>query len=552
MDSVNSNSQPLLVRPDNSAAAATPAFNGQALNACINPPAINPWIIALTVTLATFMEVLDTSVANVALPHIAGSLSASTDESTWVLTSYLVSNAIVLPHERLVLVVDRAQTLLHVVRRVLHHQLLPLRLSSESSDADCVSAFCRARAVAGCSPASRRFWRTHFRRGSVAWRSRCMAWRWCSRLRSAPLSAAGSPTILVGAGFSSSIFQWASFRCCSRTALITDPPYMRRENRKTFRIDYIGLGLLALGLGALQVVLDKGERDDWFGSHFILITTTISISALIAVVVWEWKHKHPIIDLHLFKDRSFAIGNLLMFMVGFALMSSTVLIPLFLQTMMGYTAQEAGLALMPGGFAIILVMPLVGFLLGRYDARRLLLVGFTLLAVALFYMTHFNLSIDFRHAALARLVQALGLAFLFVPINTAAYAFLPKDKNNAASGLINLSRNVGGSVGISVVTTMLSRRTQFHLAKLSDHVHPGNAKMQAMLSAASHMLMARGSGAYEASHQAYALVSNMLARQATMLAYVDDFWLVGVAVVTMIPFVFLMKKVKPGGPIAVH
>jgi DHA2 family multidrug resistance protein len=552
MDSVNSNSQPLLVRPDNSAAAATLAFNGQALNSpAINPPAINPWIIALTVTLATFMEVLDTSVANVALPHIAGSLSASTDESTWVLTSYLVSNAIVLP---------MSGWFSSLIGRKRFYM-------------SCVALFTISSCLCGLAPSLPMLIVFRVLQGAGGGglqpsEQAILADTFPPRQRGMAFAVYGMAVVLAPAigptlgGWITDSFSWrwiffinipvGIISLLLTNRLITDPPYMRRENRKTFRIDYIGLGLLALGLGALQVVLDKGERDDWFGSHFILITTTISISALIAVVVWEWKHKHPIIDLHLFKDRSFAIGNLLMFMVGFALMSSTVLIPLFLQTMMGYTAQEAGLALMPGGFAIILVMPLVGFLLGRYDARRLLLVGFTLLAVALFYMTHFNLSIDFRHAALARLVQALGLAFLFVPINTAAYAFLPKDKNNAASGLINLSRNVGGSVGISVVTTMLSRRTQFHLAKLSDHVHPGNAKMQAMLSAASHMLMARGSGAYEASHQAYALVSNMLARQATMLAYVDDFWLVGVAVVTMIPFVFLMKKVKPGGPIAVH
>jgi len=497
------------------------------------------------------MEVLDTSVANVALPHIAGSLSASTDESTWVLTSYLVSNAIVLP---------MSGWFSSLIGRKRFYM-------------SCVALFTISSCLCGLAPSLPMLIVFRVLQGAGGGglqpsEQAILADTFPPRQRGMAFAVYGMAVVLAPAigptlgGWITDSFSWrwiffinipvGIISLLLTNRLITDPPYMRRENRKTFRIDYIGLGLLALGLGALQVVLDKGERDDWFGSHFILITTTISISALIAVVVWEWKHKHPIIDLHLFKDRSFAIGNLLMFMVGFALMSSTVLIPLFLQTMMGYTAQEAGLALMPGGFAIILVMPLVGFLLGRYDARRLLLVGFTLLAVALFYMTHFNLSIDFRHAALARLVQALGLAFLFVPINTAAYAFLPKDKNNAASGLINLSRNVGGSVGISVVTTMLSRRTQFHLAKLSDHVHPGNAKMQAMLSAASHMLMARGSGAYEASHQAYALVSNMLARQATMLAYVDDFWLVGVAVVTMIPFVFLMKKVKPGGPIAVH
>jgi MFS transporter, DHA2 family, multidrug resistance protein len=547
MDSVNSNSQPLLVRPGDSAAAASPAFNAQTFT----PPAINPWIIALTVTLATFMEVLDTSVANVALPHIAGSLSASTDESTWVLTSYLVSNAIVLP---------MSGWFSSLIGRKRFYM-------------SCVALFTISSCLCGLAPNLSMLILFRVLQGAGGGglqpsEQAILADTFPPRQRGMAFAVYGMAVVLAPAigptlgGWITDSFSWrwiffinipvGIISLLLTNRLITDPPYMRRENRKTFRIDYIGLGLLALGLGALQVVLDKGERDDWFGSHFILIATTISISALIAVVVWEWRHKHPIIDLHLFKDRSFAIGNLLMFMVGFALMSSTVLIPLFLQTMMGYTAREAGLALMPGGFAIILIMPLVGFLLGRYDARRLLLVGFTLLAVALFYMTHFDLSIDFRHAAGARVVQALGLAFLFVPINTAAYAFLPKEKNNAASGLINLSRNVGGSVGISVVTTMLSRRTQFHLANLSDHVHPGSAKMQAILSGATHMLMERGSSAYEASHQAYALLSNMLAQQATMLAYVDDFWLVGVAVVAMIPFIFLMKKVKPGGPIAVH
>jgi DHA2 family multidrug resistance protein len=542
MDSVNSNSQPLLVRPNGLAAPTAAAFT---------PPAINPWIIALTVTLATFMEVLDTSVANVALPHIAGSLSASTDESTWVLTSYLVSNAIVLP---------MSGWFSNLIGRKRFYM-------------SCVAIFTISSCLCGLAPSLPMLILFRVLQGAGGGglqpsEQAILADTFPPRQRGMAFAVYGMAVVLAPAigptlgGWITDSFSWrwiffinipvGVISLLLTNRLITDPPYMRRENRKTFRVDYIGLGLLALGLGALQVVLDKGERDDWFGSHFILITTIVSISALIAVVVWEWRHKHPIIDLHLFKDRSFAIGNLLMFMVGFALMSSTVLIPLFLQTMMGYTAREAGLALMPGGFAIILIMPLVGFLLGRYDARRLLLVGFTLLAVALFYMTHFNLSIDFRHAAGARLVQALGLAFLFVPINTAAYAFLPKDKNNAASGLINLSRNVGGSVGISVVTTMLSRRTQFHLANLSDHVHPGNGQMQAMLNAATHTLVARGSSAYEASRQAYALLSNMLAQQATMLAYVDDFWLLGVAVVAMIPFIFLMKKVKPGGPIAVH
>jgi MFS transporter, DHA2 family, multidrug resistance protein len=300
------------------------------------------------------------------------------------------------------------------------------------------------------------------------------------------------------------------------------------------------------------VVLDKGQRDDWFGSHFILTMTVIAIAALFAVIVWEWRHAHPIVDLHLFRDRSFAIGTLLMFMVGFALMSSTVLIPLFLQTLLGYTAQRAGLALMPGGFAIIMIMPLVGFLLSKVDARRLLLVGFGVLSLAMFHMTNFDAAIDFRTAAAARTFQAISLAFLFVPINTASYAFLPREKNNAASGLINLARNIGGSVGISVVTTMLDRRAQFHQNVLSAHLNGGSSRMRAVLVSAQHMLMARGSSAWMANKQAYGLIGEMLSQQSTVLAYIDCFWVLAIAALIMLPFVFLMKRVKPGGPIAVH
>jgi len=333
--------------------------------------------------------------------------------------------------------------------------------------------------------------------------------------------------------------------------LISDPEYLRHE-RKKFRVDYIGLGLLAVGLGSLQVVLDKGQRDDWFGSHFILGMTVVCVAALVAVVIWEWFHKDPIIDLHLFRERSFAVGNLLMFMVGFALLSSTVLLPLYLQTLLGYTAEKAGLVLMPGGFMLVLVFPIVGFLLSKYDARWLLVFGLAMLSFALFHMTRFDTTVDFRTAATARVLQTLGLAFLFVPINTVAYAFLPREKNNAASGLINLSRNIGGSVGISVVTTMLARRTQFHPSNISEHIRSGSGTLQAMLDSATRLFIAHGSTPYEASRQAYAFVASRIDQQATMLAYIDNFWLVGIAVLAMIPLVFLIRKVKPGGPIAVH
>jgi MFS transporter, DHA2 family, multidrug resistance protein len=514
-------------------------------------PAVNPWIIALTVTLATFMEVLDTSVANVALPHIAGSLSAGQDESTWILTSYLVSNAIVLP---------MSGWFSQMIGRKRFYM-------------SCVAIFTISSFLCGLAPSLGMliFFRVLQGAGGGGLQpseQAILADTFAPAKRGMAFAVYGMAVVLAPAigptlgGWITDNFDWrwiffinipvGIISLLLTNRLISDPPYMKEAKRTGFKIDYIGLGLLALGLGTLQVVLDKGQRDDWFGSHFIVITTTISAAALLGVLIWEWYHKDPIIDLHLFKDRSFAIGNLLMFMVGFALMSSTVLLPLFMQTVLGYTAEKAGLALMPGGFAILIAMPVVGFLLGRYDARRLLLFGMCMLSFALFHMTRFDTSIDFRTVATARIFQAIGLAFLFVPINTAAYAFIPRNKSNAASGLINLARNIGGSIGISLVTTMLARRAQFHQASLAGDIHNGNPRLQAMITATTHMLISRGSSASQASHQAYAMVANMLDRQATMLAYIDNFWLLAVAVLMMIPFVFLMKKVKPGGPIAVH
>src|SRR6202011_453650 len=222
------------------------------------------------------------------------------------------------------------------------------------------------------------------------------------------------------------------------------------------------------------------------------ILSIVAAASLIFVVFWEWRHKDPIIDLHLFRNRTFGVSNLLMFMLGFALLGSTLLLPLFMQTMLGYTAEQAGLALMPGGFTIMLLLPLVGFLLSRYSPRWLLLFGLVVLSFSLFHMTNFDLQVDFRTAALARVIQAVGMAFLFVPINTAAYAFLPREKNNAASGLMNLARNIGGSVGISVVTTMLDRRQQYHLNRMSSHLSAGSPQVQSMLQGTTRALGARG------------------------------------------------------------
>ncbi len=514
-------------------------------------PAVNPWVIALAVTLATFMEVLDTSIANVALPHIAGSLSAGQDESTWVLTSYLVSNAIVLP---------LSGWLSSIIGRKNFYM-------------GCVALFTISSFMCGLAPNLATLIVCRVLQGAGGGglqpsEQAILADTFPPAKRGMAFAVYGMAVVTAPAigptlgGWITDNFTWRwiffinipvgilSILLTSR--LIQDPPYFRRRKLSETKIDYIGLGFVALGLGTLQIVLDKGQRDDWFESNFIVTLSLIAATALIFVIFWEWQHKDPIIDLHLFRDRTFGVSNLLMFMLGFALLGSTLLLPLFSQTLLGYTAEEAGLALMPGGFTIILLLPLVGFLLSRYTPRWLLLLGLVILSASLFHMTGFDLDIDFRTVAAARIVQAAGMAFLFVPINTAAYAFLPREKNNAASGLMNLARNIGGSVGISVVTTMLDRRAQVHLTNLSSHLSPTNPALQSMIQGASGALQAHGESAADATQRAYALVQGVVLRQATMLAYVDCFWLLGVAILLMVPMVFLIKKSKPGGGLAVH
>lgn len=514
-------------------------------------PAVNPWIIAITVTLATFMEVLDTSIANVALPHIAGSLSAGQDESTWVLTSYLVSNAIVLPLSGwLSSIVGRKNFYMGCVALFTISSFL-CGLAPNLA----VLIVCRVLQGAGgggLQPSEQAILADTFppaKRGMAfavygiavvtapaigptlgGWITDNFTWRWIFFIN-----------IPVGI---------ISMLLTSR--LIQDPPDFRRRKLSETSIDYVGLGFVALGLGTLQVVLDKGQRDDWFESHFIVTLSIIATASLLFVIFWEWTRKDPIIDLHLFRDRTFGVSNLLMFMLGFALLGSTLLLPLFTQTLLGYTAQEAGLALMPGGFAIMLLLPLVGFLLSRYTPRWLLLFGLSVLSLSLFHMTSFDLDIDFRTVASARVIQAVGMAFLFVPINTAAYAFLPREKNNAASGLMNLARNIGGSVGISVVTTMLDRRSQLHLTNLAGNLSLTNPALQARIQGAANAMQAHGASAAGATQQAYALIQATVGRQASMLAYVDCFWFLGVAILVMVPMAFLIKKSKPGGGMAVH
>ena len=518
-------------------------------------PAVNPWIIALTVTLATFMEVLDTSIANVALPHIAGSLSAGQDESTWVLTSYLVSNAIVLP---------LSGWLSSIVGRKNFYM-------------GCVALFTISSFLCGLAPnlGMLIFFRVLQGVGGGGLQpseQAILADTFPPAKRGMAFAVYGIAVVMAPAigptlgGWITDNFTWRwiffinipvgiiSLLLTSR--LIQDPPYFKRRHLSETRIDYIGLGFVALGLGTLQVILDKGQREDWFESHFIVWLSVISAVSLIFVIFWEWHTKDPIIDLHLFRVRSFATANFLMFMLGFALLGTTLMLPLFMQTVLGYTAERSGLALMPGGFTIIMMLPLVGFLLSRHSPRWLLLFGLTVLSLSLFHMTTFDLGIDFRTVTMARVYQAVGLSFLFVPINTAAYAYLPREKNNAASGLMNLARNIGGSMGISFVTTMLARRAQFHQVRLVEKLNAANPQFQSMLHGMTNTFSGAGAGPGfgpgTASQHAYAMMQANVIRQATMLAYIDNFWVLGVVIFCLIPCVFLIKRSKPGGEIVAH
>jgi DHA2 family multidrug resistance protein len=518
-------------------------------------PAVNPWIIALAVTLATFMEVLDTSIANVALPHIAGSLSAGQDESTWVLTSYLVSNAIVLP---------LSGWLSSIMGRKRFYM-------------SCVALFTISSFLCGFAPNLAmlivfRILQGVGGGGLQPSEQAILADTFPPAKRGMAFAVYGIAVVMAPAigptlgGWVTDNFSWRwiffinipvgmlSLLLTSR--LIQDPPYLKRRKLSETRIDYTGLGFVALGLGTLQVILDKGQREDWFESHFIVVLSVISAASLIFVIFWEWHCKDPIVDLHLFRVRTFATANFLMFMLGFALLGTTLMLPLFMQTVLGYTAERSGLALMPGGFTIIAMLPMVGFLLSRYSPRWLMLFGLTVLSLSLFHMTTFDLGIDFRTVTMARVYQAVGLSFLFVPINTAAYAFLPREKNNAASGLMNLARNIGGSIGISFVTTMLARRAQFHQVRLVEKLNAANPQFQSVLHGMTGTFSGGGagpgSGGGSALQHAYAMMQANVIRQATMLAYIDNFWLLGVVIACLIPCVFLIKNPKPGGEIVAH
>jgi MFS transporter, DHA2 family, multidrug resistance protein len=513
-------------------------------------PGHNLWLIALTVTIATFMEVLDTSVANVALPHIAGGLAASQDESSWVLTSYLVSNAIVLPLSGwLSSIFGRKRFYMSCV--VLFTLSSFLCGIAPSLPLLIVFRVLQGVGGGGLQPSEQAILADTFppaKRG-MAFAVYAMA---------VVVAPALGPTI---GGWITDNYSWRwiffmniPFGILSvllTSLLVSDPPWLRSKKSGGVKVDYIGFGLLALGLGALQIVLDKGEREDWFETRYIVVLTVTALLCLVAVYFWELRQKNPIIEVRLFGDRTFLMACLMLFMVGFVLYATTLLLPQLAQTLMGYTAELAGLMIMPGGFALIMVLPLVGFLLARFDARMMIAFGLVLLATSMFSMAHrFDLDVDFSTMMWARVFQSVSLAFLFIPINTAAYSYLPREKNNVASGLINLFRNIGASVGISFVTTMLARRSQFHQSILAARATDYSSQFQTAIRGASQLYMS--AGAVTAQQQSYGQLYGSILRQANMIAYLDNFWMLGVSALVVIPFVFLMKRPPKGAVAAGH
>lgn len=522
-------------------------------------PKHNPWVIAVTVTLATIMEVLDTSIANVALPHIAGSLGASQDESTWVITSYLVANAIVLP---------AGAYLGSIVGRKRFYMT-------------CVAIFGISSLLCGLAPSLPLllFFRVVQGLGGGGLQpseQSILADTFPPEKRGQAFAVYGLAVItapIVGptlGGWITDNYNWrwiffinipvAILSLFLTHRLVEDTPQIKKEMEVArhggFKLDITGFLLIATTFGSLEVVLDKGQEDDWFSSHFIVFFTAVTIAGLVALVLWEMQQirskQRPILDLRLFRSRSFCVAFGMMFVLGFTLYATTVLLPQLLQSLMGYTAELSGFAMSTGGIATIMCMPIVGILISKVDGRYLIAFGFTAIALALYHMTSLNLQMSFAYAAKLRFLQSIGLAFLFVPINTLIYVDAPAGSNNDVSGLSNLARNIGGSAGTSFFTTVLARHQQIHQQYLAQHVTAGDSNYVEQLAALQHSLGQHFASATDARAGAALQIYQSLQRQASVLSYIDVIESLAVFCACMIPLVFLMKRQPKGSQGAVH
>jgi MFS transporter, DHA2 family, multidrug resistance protein len=510
-------------------------------------PKYNPWLIAVVVAMAAFMEVLDTSIANVALPYIAGSLGASNDQSTWVLTSYLVSNAIILPISG----------------------WLAGALGRKRFFRSCLAIFTVSSLLCGLAPSLGflllfRVLQGIGGGGLQPMAQAILADTFPPHKRGLAFALYGI-TAIMAPTIGPTLGGWITFNYSWRwiffinlpvgvvTGLLVrrfveDPPYLAKLKAAGVKLDYIGIALLTLGIGALQVMLDRGQEDDWFGSRFITTLIVVATVCLISLVIWEWYQKAPIIDVHMFKSFNFASSSLMMFMLGIMLFSSLVLMPQFLQTLLGYTSQLAGLALSAGGLVLLIEMPIMGQLTTKIQARRLISFGWLSLSIAMFYSTQrIDLLISFSAATWLRIAQVIGLGFLFVPITLAAYVGIAPEKNNAVAGIINFMRNMGSSVGTSMVTTLIARRSQFHQFRLVEKARVDNPNFVNSANGLAQRLAHAGVGKHEAQITAYANIYQSLQAQAATLAYIDTFMVLSVGAGIMFCLSFMLKKNDPGG-----
>ena len=524
------------------AAAPSQANSNQAIQ---NPPVSNPWLIAIAVMLATFMEVLDTSIAAVALPYIAGSLSATNDEATWVLTSYLVANAVILP-------ASGWFSLRFGRKRFLITCIVIFTISSFAcGSATSLALILIARAVQGAGggalqprsqailletfpPQKRGMAMAVFALGVVVapvlgptlggWLTDTYSWRWAFYIN-----------IPVGV-----------FAIFMISRYVQDPPYIKNAHPGKF--DGIGLGLLAVWLGCLQIILDKGQEDDWFGATWIRWAALTLVVSLVAFLIRELRHKQPLVDLRIFRHRNFTLGCVLIGLFGASIYGLITLLPLFYQELMGYTALAAGWVVSPRGIGAIVAMPIIGYLTAKIDNRWLIAFGFSLFALASLWFGEVNLGIGPWTFLWAILISGFGSGCVFVPLSTTAMAFLKNEEIGNASGLYNLMRNIGGSIGISVVNTIVARHEQLHRTELVGSVNLGRPGVQGALQGMQQYLTAQGASPTTALQRAYGLLNQSLGAQARLWSYVDDFRYMALACFGCVPIVFMLKKAIRKGP----
>ena len=504
------------------------------------PPA-NRWLIAISVMSSAVMEVLDTSVVNVSLPHIAGSLSATVDESTWVLTSYLIANAVILPISGwLANLIGRKRLLLTVVSGfTLSSVLCGL---APSLGALIFFRVLQGTTGGGLQPLSQAVLLEEF---PPEERGKAMAF-WGLGIVAAPILG---PTL---GGWITDTYSWrwvfyinlpiGIFSLLMISLFLYDPPYIRRG---TLRVDLWGLGMLAVGMAALQIMLDKGQEEDWFASHFIVTLAVVAAVMLTAFVIRELYTPQPIVRFRLLRYRSFAAGIVLITVLGFVLYGSLVLLPLFMQTLLGWTAVTAGIWTSPRGVAVALCMPLVGYLLGKgWDARLMLIFGFVIASMAFFGYSHMSLQSGTWDILMYQINQGAGLAFVFVPLTVLTMDPIPKAETGYATSLYSVMRNIGSSVGISFVTTWVARRSQFHQLILAAHVTRYDLRTQHFLGLARGLFFRQGFDWSTAGHRGLGVLYAMLRQQAALISFVEVFRIMGFLFLAIVPLVLLMRKAR--------